>query len=140
MKHYHLSLHMDLTENAKCMILCSFQSMGEDDPANVAGDDSDASEVMPLPGNIKKQFPPVQNTEVSSSSSEHRGDIQVSTARNDSAKRVWDKKQFCVYCKNPYAKIARHLEQVHDKEIDVAKALSYKRGSRQSNYVGATTE
>ncbi|XP_049340191.1 uncharacterized protein LOC111192507 isoform X2 [Astyanax mexicanus] len=44
---------------------------------------------------------------------------------------MWDKKHFCLYCKKPNTKIARHLERKHCNEIDVARALSFPKGSKQ---------
>lgn len=40
------------------------------------------------------------------------------------------KKQFCVYCRKPIIKIARHLSQNHAEEKDVARAFSFPKGSK----------
>ncbi|KAG9268080.1 hypothetical protein AMEX_G18978 [Astyanax mexicanus] len=53
------------------------------------------------------------------------------TAKTENGKRMWDKKHFCLYCKKPNTKIARHLERKHCNEIDVARALSFPKGSKQ---------
>uniref|UniRef100_A0A3B3TG06 Uncharacterized LOC111855400 n=1 Tax=Paramormyrops kingsleyae TaxID=1676925 RepID=A0A3B3TG06_9TELE len=45
--------------------------------------------------------------------------------------RVYDKKQYCFFCCRPLSKIARHLEQVHSNEPDVAKALTFPKGSKE---------
>ena len=50
-------------------------------------------------------------------------------------KRVWDKKHYCVYCEKPNGKMARHLERKHGGEIDVAKALSYSKGSKTRRHL-----
>ncbi|KAI5610799.1 zinc finger MYM-type protein 4-like isoform X3 [Silurus asotus] len=39
------------------------------------------------------------------------------------------KRQYCVYCKNSFVKISRHLSLKHAKETDVAHALSFRKGS-----------
>lgn len=49
---------------------------------------------------------------------------------NNTKKRKWDKKHYCVYCMKKFAKLPRHFEQVHESEVEVAKALSYKKGSK----------
>lgn len=46
-------------------------------------------------------------------------------------KRKWDKKHFCIYCKKPQSKIARHLERKHQKEEDVAKATCLPKNSKK---------
>ena len=45
--------------------------------------------------------------------------------------KVWDKKHACVYCMQLYSKMARHLEQVHKDELEVAKALSFPKRSKE---------
>ncbi|XP_058231857.1 uncharacterized protein LOC131343978 [Hemibagrus wyckioides] len=45
--------------------------------------------------------------------------------------RVYDKKQYCLFCSKPLSKMARHLEQVHSTESEVAKALSFPKGSKE---------
>ncbi|KAG7456743.1 hypothetical protein MATL_G00239180 [Megalops atlanticus] len=52
-------------------------------------------------------------------------------SKTSSGKRKWDKKHYCVYCNKPNAKLARHLERKHSKEIDVAQALSFPKGSKR---------
>lgn len=44
--------------------------------------------------------------------------------------RVYDKRQYCLYCTKPYAKMARHLERAHTDKSEVAKALSFPKGSK----------
>lgn len=46
-------------------------------------------------------------------------------------KRKWDKRHYCVYCKNPQSKMARHLMQKHNKEKEVATALCLPPKSKQ---------
>lgn len=42
-----------------------------------------------------------------------------------------DKHHCCLYCERFYSKIARHLEQVHHEELEVAKVLMLKKGSKE---------
>ncbi|XP_056313119.1 uncharacterized protein LOC130228708 [Danio aesculapii] len=43
----------------------------------------------------------------------------------------YKKKQYCVYCQKPFSKIARHLEFVHHNELEVAKAFSFDKKSKE---------
>ena len=51
--------------------------------------------------------------------------------KKEDGSRKYNKKQFCLFCGLPVAKMARHLERVHSKESEVAKALSFTKGSKQ---------
>ena len=57
--------------------------------------------------------------------------VVVSKASKLGTKRVYDKKHNCVYCNIMYSKIARHLEQKHSKETEVAFALSLPKNSNE---------
>lgn len=57
--------------------------------------------------------------------------LVVSATQKKGGKRVYDKRHYCLYCSKPYAKMARHLEHIHEDKCDVAKALSFPKGSRQ---------
>ena len=57
--------------------------------------------------------------------------VVVSKASKRGTKRVYDKKHNCVYCNSMYSKIARHLEQKHSKETEVAFALSLPKNSNE---------
>lgn len=46
-------------------------------------------------------------------------------------KRIFHKKQHCFYCSKAVCKMARHLSQVHKNELDVAKAFSFTKGSKE---------
>ena len=48
------------------------------------------------------------------------------------AKRKWDKRHYCVYCKKLQSKIARHLQWKHSSEKEVALALCHPAKSKQS--------
>ncbi|XP_073805417.1 uncharacterized protein si:ch211-235f1.3 isoform X3 [Danio rerio] len=56
--------------------------------------------------------------------------ITVKTCQKG-AKRKWDKRHYCIYCKKPQSKIARHLERKHNKEEDVAKAVCLPKNSKK---------
>ncbi|XP_078513618.1 uncharacterized protein LOC144772856 isoform X2 [Lissotriton helveticus] len=57
--------------------------------------------------------------------------ISVKTCLSSNGKRKYDKKHYCFYCEKGYTKIARHYEQMHLKETEVAKIFSYKSGSKE---------
>ncbi|XP_063052960.1 uncharacterized protein LOC134447436 [Engraulis encrasicolus] len=46
-------------------------------------------------------------------------------------KRLYNKRQYCLYCKKPYSKISRHLERKHSKEPDVARAIGFPKNSKE---------
>ena len=46
-------------------------------------------------------------------------------------KRVYDKMQYCQFCETSVNKYARHLERRHSALAEVAKALSYNKGSKE---------
>lgn len=46
-------------------------------------------------------------------------------------KRRWDKKHYCVFCRRPQVKIARHLLRKHADQQEVAAASMLPTGSKQ---------
>lgn len=46
-------------------------------------------------------------------------------------KRRWDKKHYCVFCRRPQVKIARHLLRKHADQQEVAAASVLPTGSKQ---------
>ncbi|XP_026187046.1 uncharacterized protein LOC113144933 isoform X2 [Mastacembelus armatus] len=57
--------------------------------------------------------------------------IVVSVSQKRNGNRVYDKRHYCLYCSKPYAKMARHLETAHGTKADVAKAVSFPKGSKE---------
>ncbi len=57
--------------------------------------------------------------------------IVVGACKKRDGNRLYDKKHYCLYCSKPYSKMARHLESAHEDKGDVAKALSFPKGSKQ---------
>ena len=51
------------------------------------------------------------------------------TQKKEGKGRVYDKKQSCYYCGKLVSKIARHYEQKHQSEREVAIAISFNKGS-----------
>lgn len=44
---------------------------------------------------------------------------------------MYNKKQFCLYCKSSFLKIPKHLERKHSEEPEVQKLLIFSKGSKQ---------
>ena len=72
--------------------------------------------------------PKVTNLKVSSA--KVSSSITVKAVNNKNG-RQWDKKHCCPYCTKMFPKLARHMEQVHSSEIDVAKALALPKNSEK---------
>lgn len=51
--------------------------------------------------------------------------------KQEDGSRMYNKKQYCLYCEIGVGKIARHLERAHHNEPDVARALSFPKGSKE---------
>ncbi|KAG9275033.1 hypothetical protein AMEX_G9507, partial [Astyanax mexicanus] len=51
--------------------------------------------------------------------------------KKDNGSRMYSKKQYCLFCKQGFLKITRHLERAHHTELDVARAVSFPKGSKQ---------
>ncbi|XP_067287761.1 uncharacterized protein [Pseudorasbora parva] len=66
-----------------------------------------------------------------SSSQDTKDGIVVSAYQKRGGSRVYNKRHYCLYCRKPYAKMARHLECSHKKKSDVAQALSFPKGSKE---------
>ncbi|KAK0150502.1 hypothetical protein N1851_008399 [Merluccius polli] len=57
--------------------------------------------------------------------------INVKMSSNKEHQRIYDKKNYCLYCEKPFAKLTRHLKQKHADMVEVAKALAHGQGSTQ---------
>lgn len=55
--------------------------------------------------------------------------VKVKKSVKEGNKRKWDKRNFCIFCGIGQSKLARHLENKHAKEIEVAQALAEPKGS-----------
>ncbi|XP_067285389.1 uncharacterized protein [Pseudorasbora parva] len=66
-----------------------------------------------------------------SKSSTSHGSINVTSLPNTAKRSKYNKKQYCLYCNKAISKLARHLESAHSTQLEVAKAFSFKKGSRE---------
>lgn len=57
--------------------------------------------------------------------------MYIGKAKKKNNKRVYDKSNVCYYCEKEFTKLARHLQQVHSKEVEVQKVLSEKVRSKE---------
>ncbi|XP_061673550.1 uncharacterized protein LOC133499495 isoform X2 [Syngnathoides biaculeatus] len=51
-------------------------------------------------------------------------------SKKEDGSRMYNKKQYCLYCKTGFLKISRHLERAHRDEPEVVQALSFPKGSK----------
>lgn len=81
----------------------------------------------------------VSTNEEPCSSQDATDTILVQASQKRHGKRVYNKRQYCVYCKKACAKMARHLERAHHDKVDVAQAISLPKGSlerrKQLDYI-----
>ncbi|XP_058471537.1 uncharacterized protein LOC131444863 isoform X2 [Solea solea] len=57
--------------------------------------------------------------------------VEVLCTTNTQERRVYDKRNYCLYCSKPTSKISRHLQTVHHNKPEVAKALYYPKDSKE---------
>jgi len=82
-----------------------------------------------IPNSSSKCRPPTEGRE-------NETDDEISSIivckTNNEGKRKWDKIQVCLYCSAKRAKMARHLEQVHGDETEVAEIIALKPEKKDS--------
>ncbi len=72
-----------------------------------------------------------KSTTDTSTSSSYHSSTSVTSMPTKVQKNRYKKIQYCVYCQKPYSKIALHLEFVHRNELEVAKAFSFDKRSKE---------
>lgn len=55
--------------------------------------------------------------------------LVVSLSKNN-PKRIWDKKDHCIFCEKMVTNFTRHLSRIHAEELEVAKILALPKGSK----------
>lgn len=83
------------------------------------------------PCSSEAEEPCSSGVHIEPASSQSIDTVVVGTCKKNGAKRVYDKRQHCLFCSKPYAKMARHLERAHEDKSDVARALSFRKGSKE---------
>lgn len=66
-----------------------------------------------------------------SSQKEHASLLVLYVSKKDNGLWIYNKIQYCLFCQKEIQKIARHLERKHSNEIEVAKALSFPKKSKE---------
>nr|XP_043892514.1 uncharacterized protein LOC122776179 [Solea senegalensis] len=51
--------------------------------------------------------------------------------KKEDGSRMYNKKQYCLYCKKGFIKMARHLECAHKDKPEVERAVSFPKGSKE---------
>ncbi|XP_040904808.1 uncharacterized protein LOC121188928 [Toxotes jaculatrix] len=51
--------------------------------------------------------------------------------KKENGSRMYNKKQYCLYCKLGVIKMSRHLERAHHNKPEVAQAVSFPKGSKE---------
>ncbi|XP_049906930.1 uncharacterized protein LOC126394263 [Epinephelus moara] len=55
----------------------------------------------------------------------------VLPSSNSKGRRVYDRRNYCLFCAKPVCKMARHLERIHSDKTEVAAAFQYPQSSRE---------
>lgn len=59
------------------------------------------------------------------------GSIRVLPPSNSKTRRVYNKRNYCLFCLQPSSKISRHLEAAHGDEAEVALAFQHPKNSKE---------
>nr|XP_055049347.1 uncharacterized protein LOC129434425 [Misgurnus anguillicaudatus] len=73
----------------------------------------------------------LQNKDASSPPDRKRSVLIPAIIKKRDGARMYNKKQHCLFCGSDFTKISRHLERKHSNELEVARALSHQKGSRE---------
>ncbi|XP_029976861.1 uncharacterized protein LOC115409729 [Salarias fasciatus] len=57
--------------------------------------------------------------------------ITILASSKSGARRVYNKRNYCLFCRRPASKIARHLEAVHGDVEEVARAFQFPKNSQE---------
>lgn len=63
--------------------------------------------------------------------SQSKSSVLVLQCVSKKGKRVYDKKNFCVFCSKPFSKLSRHLAMVHGDQDEVAVAFQHPKHSKE---------
>ncbi|XP_055019807.1 uncharacterized protein LOC129411792 [Boleophthalmus pectinirostris] len=103
-------------------------------PNQVQSPDSTTSCLVPAPATLNlegnEEDEEVAEGQDLMSTSKPSVVVPVVTKKSDGS-RIYDKRQYCLFCFKPFMKMARHLERVHSNEKDVAYAIKFPKGSNE---------
>lgn len=108
-----------------------------------SANDSEETKKSENEDNTKEHFSNTQNNDSTTSTGMDVSNIEGYDTRQDEqtaipTKRYGTKKYMCVYCHKMQAKIARHLESVHSKELEVQKFKYLPKGCSERRNIIAT--
>lgn len=67
--------------------------------------------------------------------SQNKSSILVLQCVSKKGKRVYDKKNYCVFCSKPFSKLSRHLAMVHGDQDEVADAFQHPKHSKERHKI-----
>ncbi|XP_042344430.1 uncharacterized protein LOC121944638 isoform X2 [Plectropomus leopardus] len=120
-----------------------------DFPSDADGGCSDeSSHSRPATPKGKRSQPEKKGAELGSSSSKDKNTHspkQIRTTKpktkssetvvlptsNSKTRRVYDRRNYCLFCTKPVCKMARHLERIHSDKPEVAAAFQFPKSSRE---------
>ncbi|XP_040051115.2 uncharacterized protein LOC120830500 isoform X2 [Gasterosteus aculeatus] len=59
----------------------------------------------------------------------------VLPSSNSKTVRVYDRRNYCLFCNNPLSKMSRHFERIHGDKPEVAAAFQYPKKSRERHKI-----
>lgn len=78
-----------------------------------------------------KSVSPLKKTFTANQKKKKSSETVVLPCSNSKAQRVYDKRNYCLFCSKPVSKMARHLERVHSDKTEVAAAFQYPMNSKE---------
>lgn len=106
----------------------------------VSDDFSDTDNSSSDESSQKKENPNAQSAETQKqtqtlkrkrTSSQIKSPILVLQCVSKKGKRVYDKKNYCLFCSKPFSKLSRHLAMVHRDQAEVAVAFQHPKHSKE---------
>jgi len=74
---------------------------------------------------------PVKSVQTKEVNYDYTVSVEMSKKTALSNKRIWDKKDSCLYCEEQVTNFTRHLARKHSEETEVGKYLALKKGSKE---------
>lgn len=75
-------------------------------------------------------FVDTERTQLNLTGETETGSVSIKRTSNTKEKRKWDRKNVCLYCSEPKAKLPRHFVEKHSNELLVAKFSSLPKRSK----------
>nr|XP_046241586.1 uncharacterized protein LOC124057408 [Scatophagus argus]XP_046241587.1 uncharacterized protein LOC124057408 [Scatophagus argus]XP_046241589.1 uncharacterized protein LOC124057408 [Scatophagus argus] len=81
----------------------------------------------------KSNHPPNQEQPTTHTQEVHMksSETLVLPCSSSQAQRVYDRRNYCLFCSKPVSKMARHLERIHSDKTEVAVVFQYPKKSRE---------